>query len=122
GFSAGADKSIRMWNTAGEGRQIRAVVGHGDEIYKLVPVPSQAWLVTASADKTVRVWKEDGGQVRTLTGLGDQVYAVAVSPDGTQVAAGGWDGEVCVWALADGKLVRKFSASPGYEPKARAAK
>ncbi|HTK77637.1 MAG TPA: c-type cytochrome domain-containing protein [Gemmataceae bacterium] len=122
GFSAGADKQIRVWNTSGEGRQVRAVGGHSDEIYRMVSIPSQAWLITASADKTVRVWKEDGGAVRTLTGLHDQVYAVAVSPDGHRAAAGGWDGQVCVWNLADGKLVKEFNASPGYEPKVRAGK
>jgi hypothetical protein len=117
GFSAGADKQIRSWNASGEGRQVRTIGSHSDEIYRIVPIASQALLISASADKTVRIWKEDGGAVRTLSGLNDQVYAVAVSPDGQRAAAGGWDGEVCVWNLSDSKPIKQFNASPGYEPK-----
>ena len=54
------------------------------------------FLVTASDDKTVRVWAaEDGRLLRTLrlpAGPGDvgKAYAAAISPDGALVAAGGW--------------------------------
>lgn len=53
-------------------------------------------LVTASADKTVRVWSaESGALLRTIRlpqAPGDvgKAYSVAISPDGAVVAAGGW--------------------------------
>jgi hypothetical protein len=115
--TVGADKMLRLWNAAADGKPFRAVGGHGDEVFKIVSHPAAVVLATASADKTVRLWKEDGNPLRTLTGLTDQVYALAVSPDGSLVAGGAWDGEVRVWKLADGKVAAAFNASPGYQPK-----
>lgn len=117
-FSVGADKTLRLWNAGGDGKQIKALAGHGDEVFRVVSHPAAVVLATASADKTVRLWKEDGNPLRTLSGLNDQVYAVTISPDGSLVAGGSWDGEVRVWKLADGKPVAAFNASPGYQPKA----
>jgi WD40 repeat protein len=75
-------------------------------------------LITASADKTVRVWNADSGAaVRTLNGLNDQVFALAISPDGNLVAAGSYAGEVSIWKVADGAVVKSFIASPGYSKK-----
>ncbi len=72
-------------------------------------------MVTASADKTVKLWNpETGANTKTLSGLTDHVFAAAISPDGKQVAAGSYDGEVRVWNVADGAVVKAFNASPGY--------
>ena len=55
-----------------------------------------AFAVTASDDKTVRVWSlADGALLRTIrlpAGPGNvgKAYAVAISPDGATIAAGGW--------------------------------
>jgi DNA-binding beta-propeller fold protein YncE len=117
--TVGADKMLRIWTAAAESKTMRAVGGHGDEVYKIVSQPAALVLATASADKTIRLWKEDGNPLRTLTGLTDQAYAVAISPDGSLVAGGAWDGEVRVWKL-DGKPVAAFNASPGYQPKTAA--
>lgn len=115
-FSVGADKVLRTWNAVGEGKQVRANGGHGDEIYKLIAHPQQPILITCSADKTVRVWDaKTGNNLKTLQGMTDFVFALAISPDGQQVAAGAYDGEVKIWNLADQKLFREFNASPGYQ-------
>jgi predicted nucleotidyltransferase/WD40 repeat protein len=56
------------------------------------------WLVTASYDKTVRVWElPEGRLVKVLRPpIGDgkegMIYAVAISPDGRTIACGGWTG------------------------------
>ncbi len=54
------------------------------------------WLVTASKDKTVRLWELPSGRLirvlRPPVGKGDEgkIYSVAISPDGRQIACGGW--------------------------------
>jgi WD40 repeat protein len=117
GYSAGLDKQLRMWNATGEGKQIKALGGHADDILKIVQHPKEPIMVTTSADKTVKVWNsETGANTKTLSGLNDHVFAAAISPDGKQVAAGSYDGEVRVWNVADGAVVKGFNASPGYVP------
>ena len=59
---------------------------------------AERFLVTASDDKTARVWDLANGQLlqvlRPPLVAGDEgkLYAVAISPDGTTVATGGWTG------------------------------
>lgn len=118
GYSAGEDKQLRSWNAIAEGKQLKVLGGHGDIIIKLLMHPKQPILITASADKTVRLWNADTGAVqKTLSGLTDHVFALAVSADGTQLAAGSYAGEVAVWKIPDGSLVKTFNASPGYQAK-----
>jgi WD40 repeat protein len=115
GYSAGLDKQLRMWNATGEGKQIKALGGHSDDILKIVQHPKEPIMVTTSADKTVKIWNsETGANTKTLTGLNDHVFAAAISPDGKEVAAGSYDGEVKIWKVADGAVVKGFNASPGY--------
>ena len=121
GFSAGEDNQIRAWNAQGDqaGKQARASGGHGKTITKLMMVPKQPLLVTASADDTVRIWNEDNGSaVKTLSGHTDYVYALAVSADGALIASGSFNGEVRIWKTADGTLVKAINASPGMAPPA----
>ncbi|MCC5876956.1 MAG: caspase family protein [Candidatus Sumerlaeia bacterium] len=53
-------------------------------------------LVTASDDKTARVWDLHSGELRTVLrppigpGREGQLFAVAIHPDGSRVAVGGW--------------------------------
>ncbi len=115
GFSAGLDKQVRMWNATGDGKQIKALGSHGDDILRLVAHPTMPILVTTSADKTVKVWDANAGtNTKTLSGMTDHIFAAAISPDGALVAAGAYDGEVKVWKVADASLVKGFNASPGY--------
>jgi len=81
------------------------------------------WLVTASEDKTVRVWDAATGQMervlRPPIGNGDdgKLYAVAISPDGRLVACGGWTGqlhdrEVYLFLRTNGRLVGRSEGLP----------
>ena len=56
------------------------------------------WAVTASHDKSARVWDVASGQLLTVLrppqdrGNEGKLFAVALSPDGAAVAVGGWTG------------------------------
>lgn len=75
------------------------------------------WVVTASDDKTARVWERATGRpVRVLRpplGPGNEgkLYAVALSPDGRLVAVGGWgqsrDHDVYLFDRATGALLAR---------------
>ncbi len=81
---------------------------------------SGRWAVTASDDKTVRIWDvATGGLQRVLRpsiGPGDEgkLFAVAMSPDGAVVAAAGWAEEDCIYLFdrATGQLQRRLTGLP----------
>ncbi|MDW8244451.1 MAG: c-type cytochrome domain-containing protein, partial [Thermogemmata sp.] len=116
GYSVGADKQLRAWRVAGDGKQLTNAGGHTDEIFKVAINRAGTRLATAGADRTVRLW-DAGGKLTTLrqwTGLTDHVFALTFSPDGELIAAGCYDGTVAVWKVADGALVARWNASPGW--------
>jgi WD40 repeat protein len=68
--------------------------GHTTRIMKLVITPDGK-LVTASADKTIRVWNpKTGREERKILGqIGPKnggIFALALSPDGKLLASGGY--------------------------------
>lgn len=83
-------------------------------------------LVTASNDKTVRVWETATGRLlrilRPPVGNGNEgkIYSVALSPDGKTVVCGGWTGgsweeSYCIYLFdrESGKIVRRIAGLPG---------
>ncbi|MGO9474468.1 MAG: PDZ domain-containing protein, partial [Rhodomicrobium sp.] len=70
--------------------------GHMALINGIAFTPDGRQLVSASNDKTIRVWDLTSGKtVRTIRGesapgQGGKVYAMALSPDGKWLAVGGW--------------------------------
>src|SRR5262245_9889472 len=83
------------------------------------------WAVTASHDKTARVWEVARERqlvvLRPPQDVGNEgkLYAVALSPDGAVVAVGGWTGwdwdketTIYLFDRASGRLLRRLSGLP----------
>lgn len=76
--------------------------GHRDEITAVAWSPDGRSLLTASNDRTARVWDPTtGGQRTALIGHGGAVTAALWSPDGTAIT-GSVDRTVRYWDVADG--------------------
>lgn len=99
---------------------------HTAIIRRLATDAAQRFLVTASQDKTVRVW--DMKTQRLLRVLRPPIgqfndgmlYSVAMSPDGKTIVCGGWtgydwDGKNCIYVFdrETGNLVRRITAIDG---------
>ena len=74
---------------------------HTAAITRIATDAQNRFVVTASDDKTARVWSLPDGQLQTILRvpiadglIRDQLYAVAITPDGSTVAVGGWTGRL----------------------------
>ncbi|EGB10944.1 hypothetical protein JL720_6192 [Aureococcus anophagefferens] len=67
--------------------------------------PDGARVVTASLDRTARVWDAaTGATLMTLRGHACYVHCCAFSPDGSRVVTGGSDGTARVWDVRASQL------------------
>jgi uncharacterized caspase-like protein/WD40 repeat protein len=101
--------------------------GHSAQVTDLAFTPDGQELVSASADKTIRIWDwQSGVSLRTIRGyLGQgsdgKIFAVAVSPDGKTIAAGGYFGaslgdkppygDIRLFDFATGKMMAVLKAA-----------
>jgi WD40 repeat protein len=97
--SAGADQTIKLWNTA-TGENVRTLDGHCG-ISCVTFSPDGKALASAGADKTVRLWNAASGEeIGLLDGHTEAVTCVAFRPDGKMLASGSVDKTVRLWDVA----------------------
>ncbi len=76
--------------------------------------PDGTWIVSASEDKTLKVWDAaTGSELRTLVGHTDTVTACAVSPDGTWIVSASEDYTLMVWDAGSGARLRTLRGHEG---------
>ena len=96
---------------------------HTAPIRRIAADAGGRWLVTASDDKTLRLWDlQRGAILQTLRppldkGNSGKLYSVAMSPDGAYIATGGWTlwdagSSIYVFQRATGHLVHHIADMP----------
>ena len=118
GSTAAQTNTIRLWNWV-TGEAVAAFTGHDAPILAIALSADGNYLVSGSADHTVKVWQLATGQVVTLRGHAGPVTAVAISADGETVVSAGCNQYVTVngkvkIVVAD-RGVRLWQVSTGCE-------
>lgn len=124
-WTGSRDAIIKCWDITGERASLRHDhVGHIDWVNDLALVGE--FLVSCSADKTLRVWQPDSPDpaLGCLTGHTDYVTGLAASQSGSMLASGGLQGEVLLWDIAGLRQVmsgtvpnQEYGASAAEVPK-----
>jgi WD40 repeat protein len=73
------------------------LVGHAGRVYSVAIAPDGEQILSASLDKTARVWQRDGRAVAVLLGHQDRIYRAAYSPDGRWLLTASRDGSLRLW-------------------------
>jgi WD40 repeat protein len=118
-FSPGADarKIITAcldntaWLWEGDNEESRAFTGHIDEVNSAVFSPDGQFIVTASWDKTARLWGLDGTLKETFEHK-DGVHSAVFSPDGQSILTACKDETAILWNL-HGELLVVFEGHTG---------
>lgn len=111
GFVASArvrDHTIHTWDIATGAKAGTVMSGHTDDVLELRHVQACGLLLSASDDKTVKVWDVRSGRcVRTLTGHSNGVCSVSACRQGRTAMSASQD--ICVWDLGSGRCVSTMS-------------
>jgi serine/threonine protein kinase len=85
----------------------KILAGHSSSVNHVVVSADGQTLVSASADKTIKIWNIATGQeIRTLRGHSSFVNYVAISPDGQTLISGSADNTIKIWNLSTGQQIR----------------
>ncbi|KAL2001469.1 hypothetical protein VTN02DRAFT_1705 [Thermoascus thermophilus] len=115
--SCSSDLTIKLWDPSDEYKNIRTLPGHDHSVSAVRFIPSGAagspmsgnLLVSASRDKTLRIWDVTTGYcVKTLNGHLDWVRDVAASPDGRFLFSAGNDQVPRLWDISSGETKSTF--------------
>ncbi|XP_037329128.2 WD repeat and SOCS box-containing protein 1 isoform X2 [Pungitius pungitius] len=101
---------IKIWDVY-TGRLLLNLMDHTDIVRDLTFAPDGSlMLVSASRDKTLRVWdlKDDGNMVKVLRGHQNWVYCSAFSPDSSILCSVGAGKAVFLWNMDKLTLMRKL--------------
>ncbi len=107
--TANVDGKVQLWTL--DGTASLTLKGHTAPVWNVTFSPDSRFLVSASGDRTLKLWRTaDGALVRTLAGSYGPMWQAAVSPDGQQIVSASTDGKLRFWTI-DGALIRSVQTS-----------
>ncbi|KIR74959.1 pre-mRNA-processing factor 19 [Cryptococcus deuterogattii CA1014] len=118
--TGGADKTVQLFDLEAS-KVLGTLKGHTKAVTHVAFREHEGeprLAISASADKTVRVWGEDDGKWgarATLSGHKGEINGLAVHPSGSYVAAGSADSTWSLYDLVTAKEIIKYSAIPGID-------
>ena len=96
------DKTIRIWRLGDkEGTLENTLIAHEDAILKLAWSPDGKLLASASADRTVKLFRAaDLTEIRAISKLPDWAFGLEFAPAGDKFAAGFFNGNFEIYDVA----------------------
>ena len=82
---------------------------HQDTVYALAFSPDGARILTASWDKTAKLWDAASGKLMATFAHQGAVNTAAFSPDGTRILTASADKTAKLWDAASGRLIASFA-------------
>ena len=107
-------RPLRPTLTPAGGTMRRVLEGHTHWVRRVALTADGKRAISASLDKTLRVWDLEGGQPpRVLEGHTAGVTAVALTADGKRAISASWDKTLRVWDLEGGQPPRVLEGHTG---------
>lgn len=104
---------LTVWDIA-TGRQLRSFAGHAGNVYSVAFSPDDQFVLSASADHTLKLWDPSTGrELRSFTGHTYGVNLAAFSPDGQFALSANVDNRLDLWELATGRRLRSLVGHNG---------
>ena len=94
--------------------RVNAIVEHADRVRSAAFSPDGGRIVTASEDRTARVWRADtGALIAELKGHAEPVWSAAFSPEGSRIVTASEDRTARVWMADTGALIAELKGHAG---------
>ncbi|TWU54665.1 WD domain, G-beta repeat [Rubripirellula tenax] len=116
--SAGVDQSLRVWSDEKDlTTPLRILDNHTDIVRDLARRPGEhsiAYLASASADKTVRLWQPSIGRLVRFARLPVEPLCIAWTTDGNHIGVGCIDGNLRIVNATSVKVEQTLPAIAGW--------